>query len=100
MVMFSGISFDPLGLPAKGAWENRGAARFGRPVAVFSGTSRTLGKVAGSGGNPTCWLNVKDGNVTLVIVYGGVNGRSNRFTRKSVSRKVARFSNWPNSATW
>src|SRR2546423_5238392 len=94
-VRFTGMSFTPFGLPLKFAMEKSGFARSGRPVAVLSAQMRMLGKVAGNGGRPTCWLNVKDGNVTLLIVYGGVNGRSNRFARNPVFRKVTMFSNAP-----
>ena len=80
----TGISLFPFGLPTKGAIEKRGAPRFGSPVAVFSSHSDTLGNVAGSGGSPICALNVNEGNVTLLMVYGGANGGSNRCARSDL----------------
>src|SRR3954465_5182240 len=101
-VRFTGMSFTPFGLPLKFVSEKRGFAKSGSPVAVLSAQMRTLGKIAGNGGRPTCWLNVKDGNVTLLMLYGGVNGRSNRFARYPPLRKLTMFSNAPNCAmaTW
>src|SRR2546428_7062394 len=68
IVRLMGISFAPFGLPTNGAIWNRGAARLGSPVAVFSSHSRTLGNVAGNGGRPNWALNVNEGDLTLVIV--------------------------------
>src|SRR5436853_3368032 len=70
-VRFTGTSFTPFGLPLKFVSEKSGLARSGSPVAVLSAQMRTVGKIAGNGGRPTCALKVKDGNVTLLIVYGG-----------------------------
>src|SRR5205814_463138 len=51
MVMLTGMSFAPFGLPAKLLIWSSGLFKSGPPVAVFSAQSRTLGNVAGAPSN-------------------------------------------------